>query len=347
VKTYVVGGAVRDELLGLPVQDRDHVVVGATPEEMERLGYKPVGKDFPVFLHPETHEEYALARTERKSGRGYKGFTVHASPEVTLEEDLRRRDLTINAMAKADDGTIIDPFGGRQDLQKSVLRHVSEAFVEDPVRILRTARFAARFGFSVAPETVALMRRMVESGETDYLVPERVWQEFSKGLMEDEPERMFDVLEATGLQAKLFPELRERVGISGALPVRFARLAWPLKEPEVQALCERLKAPGEVRELALLACRSRVALRASRLATPQALLELLKRADSFRRPERFQQLVEVAQRDVPVVDTARLERALEAASAVDAGAVAAAADDPRRIPQLIDEARVQAIERAL
>ena len=347
MKTYVVGGAVRDELLGLPVQDRDHVVVGSTPEEMERLGYKPVGKDFPVFLHPETHEEYALARTERKSGRGYKGFTVHASPEVTLEEDLKRRDLTINAMAKADDGTIIDPFGGRQDLKKRVLRHVSEAFVEDPVRILRTARFAARFGFSIAPETLALMQRMVQSGETDYLVPERVWQEFSKGLMESDPERMFEVLEATGLLQKLLPELRERVGISGSLPVRFARLAWPLKEAEVQALCERLKAPAEVRELALLACRSRVALRASRLATPQALLELLKRADSFRRPERFHQLVEVAQRDVPVVDTARLERALEAANAVDAGAVAAGANDPRRIPQLIDEARVQAIERAL
>ena len=347
MKTYVVGGAVRDELLGLPVQDRDHVVVGSTPEEMERLGYKPVGKDFPVFLHPETHEEYALARTERKSGRGYKGFTVHASPEVTLEEDLKRRDLTINAMAKADDGTIIDPFGGRNDLKKRILRHVSEAFVEDPVRILRTARFAARFGFSIAPETLALMKRMVESGETDYLVPERVWQEFSKGLMEDEPERMFEVLEQTGLQQKLLPELRERVGISGSLPVRFARLAWPLKESEVRALCERLKPPGEVRELALLACRNRVALRGSRLATPQALLELLKRTDAFRRPERFEQLVEVAQRDVPVVDTGRLERALEAASEVDAGAVAAAADDPKRIPQLIDEARVQAIERAL
>jgi tRNA nucleotidyltransferase (CCA-adding enzyme) len=347
VKTYVVGGAVRDELLGLAVQDRDHVVVGSTPEEMERLGYKPVGKDFPVFLHPETHEEYALARTERKSGRGYKGFTVHASPEVTLEEDLKRRDLTINAMAKADDGTIVDPFGGRHDLKKRILRHVSDAFVEDPVRILRTARFAARFGFSIAPETLALMKRMVESGETDYLVPERVWQEFAKGLMEDEPERMFEVLEATGLQQKLFPELRERVGISGSLPVRFARLAWPLKEPEVQALAERLKAPGEVRELALLASRNRVALRAARLATPQALLELLKRTDAFRRPERFEQLVEVAQRDVPVVDTARLERALEAASAVDAGAVAAAADEPKRIPHLIDEARVQAIERAL
>jgi tRNA nucleotidyltransferase (CCA-adding enzyme) len=347
VKTYVVGGAVRDELLGLPVKDRDHVVVGSTPEEMERLGYKPVGKDFPVFLHPETHEEYALARTERKSGRGYKGFTVHASPDVTLEEDLRRRDLTINAIAKADDGTLIDPFGGRKDLERRVLRHVSEAFVEDPVRILRTARFAARFGFSIAPETMALMKRMVESGEADYLVPERVWQELSKGLMEDEPERMFEVLEATGLQQKLLPELRERIGIAGELPVRFARLAWPLKESEVQALCERLKVPGEVRELALLACRNRVALRAARLATPQALLEILKRSDAFRRPERFEELLEVARRDVPIVDTARVEKALEAASEVDAGAVAAQADNPRDIPRLIDAARTQAIERAL
>ena len=347
MKTYVVGGAVRDELLGLPVEDRDHVVVGSTPEEMERLGYKPVGKDFPVFLHPKTHEEYALARTERKSGRGYKGFTVHASPEVTLEEDLRRRDLTINAMAKAEDGTLIDPFGGREDLERRRLRHVSEAFVEDPVRILRTARFAARFGFEVAPETMALMKRIVASGEADYLVPERVWQEFSKGLMEKEPERMFAVLEATGLQQKLLPELRERIGISGSLAVRFARLAWPLKEAEVRALTERLKAPAEVRELALLACRNRVALRASRLATPAALLELLKRADAFRRPERFAELIEVARRDVPIVDTARLERALEAARAVDAGAIAAGASAPPQIAGLIDAARVQAIERAL
>ncbi len=347
MKTYVVGGAVRDELLGLAVKDRDHVVVGATPEELERQGYRPVGKDFPVFLHPRTHEEYALARTERKSGRGYKGFTVHASPEVTLEEDLKRRDLTINAMARAEDGTLVDPFGGRKDLERRILRHVSEAFVEDPVRILRTARFAARFGFSIAPETMALMKRMVDAGEADYLVPERVWQEFSKGLMEDEPERMFEVLEAAGLQQKLLPELRERIGISGSLPVRFARLAWPLKEAEAQALCDRLKVPGEVRELALLACRNRVALRGSRLATPPALLELLKRADGFRRPERFEELLEVARRDVPIVDTVRLERALKAARAVDAGAIAAGARDPQKIAELIDEARVQAIERAL
>jgi tRNA nucleotidyltransferase (CCA-adding enzyme) len=347
VKVYAVGGAVRDELLGLPVKDRDYVVVGATPEEMERLGYKPVGKDFPVFLHPKTHEEYALARTERKSGRGYKGFTVHTAPDVTLEEDLRRRDVTINAMARAEDGTLVDPYGGKHDLEQRLLRHVSEAFAEDPVRILRVARFAARFGFDVAPETMALMRKMVESGETDYLVPERVWQEFAKGLMEREPERLFEVLEATGLQQKLMPELRERSGLAGALPVRFARLCWPLKEPEVEALCERLKVPGEVRELALLACRNRVALRASRLATPQALLELLKRTDAFRRPGRFAELLEVARRDTPIVDTTRLERAAAAAAAVDAGAIAAAAPTPADIPRLIDERRIEAITRAL
>lgn len=345
MKVYVVGGAVRDELLGLPVQDRDYVVVGATPEEMVRAGFKPVGKDFPVFLHPQTHEEYALARTERKSGRGYKGFTVYATPDVTLEDDLRRRDLTLNAMAKDADGRLIDPFGGKEDLENGVLRHVSEAFAEDPVRILRVARFAARFGFSVAPETLELMKRMVASSETDYLVPERVWQEFSRGLMEKQPERMFDVLEACGLRKKLLPELQERIAIRGSLPVRFARLAWPLKEADVEALCDRLRVPNEVRELALLACRDRVALRASRLATPQALLELLKRADAFRRPERFRELLEVAARDVPVVDTSRLERAWHAARSVNAGAIAARTAK-EEIARAIDAARVSAIEKA-
>ena len=179
MKAYVVGGAVRDELLGLPVADRDWVVVGATVEDMIRLGYRPVGKDFPVFLHPRTQEEYALARTERKSGRGYKGFTVHAAPEVTLEEDLRRRDLSINAMARDEHGALIDPFGGARDLKAGVLRHVSEAFAEDPLRILRVARFAARYGYRVADETSALMRRMVEAGEVEELVAERVWQELA------------------------------------------------------------------------------------------------------------------------------------------------------------------------
>ena len=209
---------------------------------------------------------------------------------------------------------------GKRDLEQHMLRHVSEAFAEDPVRILRVARFAARFGFDVAPETMALMKHMVASGEADYPGPERVWQEFAKGLMEREPERMFEVLEATDLQKKLLPELRERVGISaGSLPVRFARLARPLKEPEVEALCERLKVPSDVKELALLACRTRVALRASRLGTPAALLELLKRADAFRRPERFEQLLEVAHRDEPIVDTARLERARRAPAGTDPG----------------------------
>jgi tRNA nucleotidyltransferase (CCA-adding enzyme) len=345
VKFYSVGGAVRDELLGLPVKDKDYVVVGATPEEMVRLGFKPVGKDFPVFLHPATHEEYALARTERKSGRGYKGFTVYASPEVTLEEDLKRRDLTINAMAKAEDGTLIDPFGGAKDLHAGVLRHVSEAFAEDPVRILRVARFAARFGFTVHEKTMDLMRSMVDSGEADYLVPERVWQEFSRGLGEPQPELMFDVLERCGLRKKLLPELKALPKkFSGSIPVRFALLAWPLKEPEVEALCERLRAPNEVRELALAACRNRALLRGS---TPERLLELLKRADAFRRPERFAELLELARLAEPDIDTLRLERALRAAAAVDAGAIAAKAGSPPEIARLVDEARVKAIGQAL
>src|SRR5581483_8107439 len=189
------------------VADRDFVVVGATPEQMIALGFKPVGRDFPVFLHPETHEEHALARTERKVGRGYKGFTVYAAPDVTLEQDLERRDLTINAMARDERGKLVDPFGGARDLERGVLRHLSPAFVEDPVRILRVARFAARFGFSVAPETLALMRTMVENGEADALVPERVWQELSRGLMEPRAGAMFGVLARCGLLAKLVPEL--------------------------------------------------------------------------------------------------------------------------------------------
>lgn len=184
IKTYLVGGAVRDHLLGLPVKDRDWVVVGADAQTMLAQGYQPVGKDFPVFLHPDSHEEYALARTERKTAKGYAGFSFHADKDVTLEQDLMRRDLTINAMAQDSDGTIIDPFGGQQDLAAGILRHVSPAFAEDPVRILRIARFAARYGFQIADETMSLMRQMVENGEADALVAERVWQELAKGLME-------------------------------------------------------------------------------------------------------------------------------------------------------------------
>ena len=216
MKIYAVGGAVRDELLGLPVADRDYVVIGATPEQMIAQDYKPVGKDFPVFLHPQTHEEYALARTERKTARGYHGFAFHAAPDVTLEDDLARRDLTINAIAKAEDGTLIDPYRGAADIQARVLRHVSPAFAEDPVRILRLARFAARFaslGFTIADETLHLMRGMVANGEADALVAERVWQELSRGLMEARPSRMFDTLRASGALARVLPEVDALWGV--------------------------------------------------------------------------------------------------------------------------------------
>ncbi len=211
---YIVGGAVRDQLLGRPVNDRDWVVVGATPAQMLKAGFRQVGADFPVFLHPQTNEEYALARTERKSAPGYHGFTVHADPSVTLEQDLSRRDLTINAMALQEDSTLIDPYGGQADLRDRVLRHVSEAFAEDPVRILRVARFAARFAdFHVAPETLALMRRMVEDGEVQSLVAERVWQELARGLMEATPSRMFELLRECGALRVLLPEVERLWGV--------------------------------------------------------------------------------------------------------------------------------------
>jgi tRNA nucleotidyltransferase (CCA-adding enzyme) len=213
-RTYLVGGAVRDRLLGLPVQDRDWVVVGASPQELLNAGYLPVGKDFPVFLHPKTHEEVALARTERKTAAGYHGFAVHAAPDVTLEQDLARRDLTINAMAEDEHGAVIDPYQGQRDIVAKVLRHVSPAFAEDPVRILRLARFAARFAdFSVAPETVELMRAMVAAGEVDALVAERVWQELSRGLMEKKPSRMLEVLREAGALKKLLPEVDALFGV--------------------------------------------------------------------------------------------------------------------------------------
>jgi len=214
MEIYAVGGAVRDEVLGLPVKDRDWVVVGATPQDMLERGFVPVGRDFPVFLHPKTHEEYALARTERKTAPGYTGFAFHAAPGVTLEQDLVRRDLTINAMARDETGAIIDPHGGRADIAARVLRHVSPAFAEDPVRILRVARFAARFAdFSIAAETLQLMRSMVAAGEVDALVPERVWQELARGLMESRPSRMFEVLRECGALLRLLPELDALWGV--------------------------------------------------------------------------------------------------------------------------------------
>ncbi len=213
LETYLVGGSVRDELLQLPVKDHDYVVVGSTPEEMEKLGYRSVGKDFPVYLHPKSHDQYALARTERKVARGYRGFEVYASPKVTLKDDLARRDLTINAIAKDKHGKIIDPFNGIADLKAGLLRHVAPAFSEDPVRVLRAARFSARFGFRVAPETLTLMSEMVRNGEIDALVPERVWQELARGLMENKPSRLFSVLRDCGALTRIIPEIDILFGI--------------------------------------------------------------------------------------------------------------------------------------
>ena len=364
MKAYVVGGAVRDELLGEAVVDRDWVVVGATPEEMTAAGFRPVGKDFPVFLHPQTQEEYALARTERKSGRGYKGFTVYCAPDVTLEDDLSRRDLTINAMARGDDGRLVDPFGGERDLRAGILRHVSAAFEEDPVRILRVARFSARYPFRIADETMALMRRMLELGEVEHLVAERVWQELERGLSEPHPERMFEALAACGAAARLIPEidpgpeavvaLRRAAAARYSTTVRFGVLAWfrgAAAEAGMKALCERVRVPNEERDLALLAVRLRAPIEAAGEADPKALLGVLKSVDAVRRGERFLQLLAVAQAADPSERmqhaALRLERALAAALDVDGGAVAQAAPDPSQIPILIDAARERAIAAAL
>ncbi|MGH8688780.1 MAG: CCA tRNA nucleotidyltransferase [Burkholderiales bacterium] len=349
MKAYVVGGAVRDELLGLPVADRDWVVVGSTPEEMARLGYQPVGRDFPVFLHPQTHEEYALARTERKSGRGYRGFTVHAAPDVTLEDDLARRDLTINAMARDESGRLIDPHGGEKDLRAGVLRHVGPAFEEDPVRILRVGRFVARYGFGVAEETLSLMRRMVEVGEADHLVAERVWRELAQGLEEPHPARMLATLDACGLTARLLPELArdraalERAAEAGApLAVRFAVLTWGLPESAVRALCERLKPPNEERDLALAASRCRPLLRAR---AARELHELLRHADALRRPERFAQLLQAARFAEPELDLSQIVAAQAAVAEVDAAAIAI--QFPGEVGKRVEQAREAAIARAI
>ena len=386
MKSYVVGGAVRDELLGLPVQDRDHVVVGATPDQMIAAGFRPVGKDFPVFLHPETQEEYALARTERKTAPGYHGFVFHTSPDVTLEDDLVRRDLTINAMARADDGSIVDPYGGRRDLEARLFRHVSEAFAEDPVRILRVARFAARFAdFRVAEDTNALMRSMVEAGEVDALVPERVWQEIARGLMERRPSRMFDVLRDCGALARIMPELDvlwdpsrppeadsgvrtmrvldRAAGCGHTLAVRFAAL---MREPgrdgvagrggldAIAALCGRLKVPNDCRDLALMTAREQGAVGAAPTFDAAALVALFGRCDALRKPERFAEMLlasechAVEEGDAAGAAALRawLLAALEVARGVDAGAVAAGCGgDKAKIPEAVLAARIDAVER--
>ena len=346
----MVGGAVRDSLLGLPVQDRDWVVVGSTPQELVSLGYLPVGRDFPVFLHPDTKEEYALARTERKTARGYQGFEVQADPGVSLEQDLARRDITINSIAIkpintetrgqfgtqiANSGDLIDPYGGQRDLQARVLRHVTDAFREDPVRILRVARFAARFSdFSVAPETQQLMQAMVASGEADALVAERVWQELARGLMEATPERLFDVLRHCGALARLMPEVNQlwlnpdptgpaamaalaRAAQQGApLPVRLACLCHALGAEALKTLCDRWRVPLAARALAELVAREYAAVASSAALDAEGLLQLLQRCDAFRRPERFADVLQACECISAAGQSPRLQGALAAGQSI-------------------------------
>jgi tRNA nucleotidyltransferase (CCA-adding enzyme) len=371
MQTYRVGGAVRDALLGLPVHDVDWVVVGATPEEMMAAGYLPVGKDFPVFLHPQTREEYALARTERKTARGYHGFAFHAAPDVTLEQDLARRDLTINAMAQDERGAVIDPFDGQADLRARVLRHVTAAFREDPVRILRVARFAARFAdFRLADETLALMRGMVADGEADALVAERVWQELARGLLEARPSRMFQVLQACGALERILPEiaptpallrvLDTSAWLAAPLPVRFACLTRDLAPAALQGLCERLRVPNECRELAEVVGREHAAIAASAGADAAALVRLLERCDAFRKPQRFEQVLlagECEARSHPGREEQahaprqRLLAALAAAQSVPTAEIAAEARreglDGPRIGERIQQARIAATAKQL
>jgi tRNA nucleotidyltransferase (CCA-adding enzyme) len=401
MKIYLVGGAVRDKLLGLPVQDRDYVVVGTTPEEMAARGFKPVGADFPVFLHPETKEEYALARTERKVGRGYKGFTVYSAPDVTLEDDLKRRDLTINAMAEDESGRLVDPFGGLADLRAGLLRHVSPAFAEDPVRILRVARLAARYaarGFRVADSTNELMRSMVASGEVDHLVAERVWAELERALGEDRSSEFFRVLRGCDALARLFPEIEAlfgvpqppehhpegdtgvhtllvldaAAGLSADTRMRFAALThdlgkgatpkeeWPqhIGHEErgaklARILCERLRAPNDYRDLAVLVARHHMHCHTAAELRAGTLLDTLEALDVFRRPERLEPFLLACEADYrgrpgyeagpyPQADVFR--RACAAARGVDAAAVAAKGGD---IGARLHEARVAAMKRVL
>jgi tRNA nucleotidyltransferase (CCA-adding enzyme) len=385
VKAYVVGGAVRDALLGRPAGDRDWVVVGATPQQMLDAGYRPVGRDFPVFLHPDTAEEYALARTERKSAPGYQGFVFHADPAVTLEQDLVRRDLTINAIARDETGRLIDPCGGQADLQARILRHVSPAFVEDPVRLLRLARLSARLtDFEVAPETQALMQHMVERGEVDALVAERVWQELARGLMEARPGRMFQVLADCGALARLMPELIEGASGSssgpaptaaapalgkglgdglpdGALAVRWAALLLSrrLDGAAARRLCDRLRTPREVRELAELALRLADRVARSQALDARGLVELLDAADAWRRPERFEALLQACGTDdaatreddaaanaAPRDPHIRLRRALAATRTLDLAALTAGQAPGPAVGDAIRAARISAVQQA-
>lgn len=335
MEIYLVGGAVRDELLGRPVRERDWVVVGATPQALIAQNYQPVGKDFPVFLHPETHEEYALARTERKTSKGYKGFAFYATPDVTLAEDLKRRDLTINAMAKSKDGKIIDPYHGQADLKSRWLRHVSEAFSEDPVRILRIARFASTLpDFNVHPDTNRLMHEMVKAGEVDALVAERVWKELSRALITPAPERFFEVLKQCQALAILFPELIDHpeglIALKKAVvkkygaPIRFSALLHSLAPKQIQTLCSRYRIPKEYTDLALLVSRYLAAYKNTpEDNSPKHYLDLLRATDALRRPARFIDFLNTCVLILDHHDTLKnqYKNALLAASKIDTSAL--------------------------
>ncbi|GAA4648665.1 CCA-adding protein [Kistimonas scapharcae] len=378
MKIYLVGGAVRDRLLGLPVKDCDWVVVGSSPSAMKAQGFRPVGKDFPVFIHPKTGEEYALARTERKSGHGYAGFTFHTSPDVTLEEDLLRRDLTINAMAETDNGELIDPYHGHEDLQNRILRHVSPAFREDPLRILRTARFAARyapFGFQIADETTALMKLMVSSGEVNYLVAERVWQETVRALAEPAPVVFFDVLNDCGALSALMPMLLPGFSHDSAIPRTalarsaekqsdtvsrfvFAALPWADQAPatnaadQLKTFCADLKVPVEYREMAILVANHLPTWLSMTSASPESLLTLLEKTDVFRREARFQQFLSICELLAHTVNANHqqrnwLETAVLACKTVDIQPLVKQGHKGQALAAAIRQERLSAIAAAL
>jgi tRNA nucleotidyltransferase (CCA-adding enzyme) len=354
MKIYLVGGAVRDALLGRPVHEKDYVVIGATVDEMLAQGFQPVGKAFPVFLHPNTKEEYALARTEKKVDKGYHGFTFHADPSVTLEEDLIRRDLTINAIAQDEEGHLIDPYGGQKDLNDRVLRHVSDAFVEDPVRILRIARFSARFaplGFTVAPETLRLMRTMVENGEVDALVAERVWKEMQSALGEPCPEAFFELLQSCGALQKLFPEiqawekpltaLKASVKLTQDPIIRFAALMQAQNTDTLDAFSKHYRLPNEYPELASLVIRFQDPCHRALLLSAEELITLLESLDAFRRPERLDPWLTAC--EVAAPEAERIRKAYRAAADVDTAALAQGLQG-LAIREAIHQARVAAID---
>ncbi|MBF8757920.1 multifunctional CCA addition/repair protein [Pseudomonas guariconensis] len=369
MQIYKVGGAVRDRLLGRPVSDIDWLVVGATVEQMQALGYRPVGADFPVFIHPRTGEEYALARTERKSGRGYGGFTFHASPEVTLEEDLIRRDLTINAMAEDKQGNLYDPYHGKNDLDLRLLRHVSPAFAEDPLRVLRVARFAARYaplGFHVADETLELMRQISASGELQALTAERSWKEIERALMEDQPQVFIQVLRECGALKVLMPEvnalldqqqshtlqvLEQAARAQQPLNVRWACLLQELADlNQAKALNQRFKAPRECQELALLVVECQALCHGALQLSATRLLELLQKFDVYRRPQRFEDFIAACQAQAlsrgeqvyPQADY--LRGAAAVAKAVDVKALVEKGLTGQALGEALKQARLTALE---